>query len=65
MAIRIIKKGPDNWQGKECTCRHCGAILEYTQKDVTYKSYGDYGGGSDNYAEFNCPSCGGFLQICQ
>ena len=65
MAIKIIKKGPDNWEFKRCTCRHCGSVLEYTPKDVTYKSYKDYGGGSDNYAEFNCPNCEEFLQICQ
>ena len=65
MTIKIIKKGPDKKVAKRCVCQHCGATLEYTPNDVTYKSYADYGGGYDRYAEFTCPSCGKFLQICQ
>ena len=65
MAIKIIKKAPAKTVAKRCVCRHCGATLEYTPNDVTYKSYKDLGGGFDKYAEFNCPNCGNFLQVCQ
>jgi predicted RNA-binding Zn-ribbon protein involved in translation (DUF1610 family) len=65
MAIKIIKKAPNKSVAKKCVCKHCGATLEYTPNDVIYKSYKDYGGGSDTYAEFNCPNCNKFLQVCQ
>lgn len=65
MAIKIIKKAPDKKVSKRCICKYCGATLEYTPNDVTYKTYQDYGGGSDRYAEFSCPNCGKLLQICQ
>lgn len=65
MAIKIIKKKPSKKVSKRCVCRHCGATLEYTPNDVIYKAYEDMGGGWDNYAEFTCPNCGKFLQICQ
>jgi len=64
MAIKIIKKGPDKSVVKRCVCGNCGATLEYTPNDVKFKTYKDYGGGSDNYEEFNCPSCRKLIQIC-
>ena len=65
MAIRIIKQEPDKSVVKQCVCNNCGVTLEYTPHDVTYKTYHDYGGGSDLYAEFKCPNCNKKLQICQ
>ena len=65
MAIKIVDKGPHKSVVKECICRNCGATLSYTPNDVTYNTYQDYGGGSDRYAEFNCPQCSELQQICQ
>lgn len=65
MAIKVVDKTPSRSVVKKCTCGGCGATLEYTPSAVTYKFYSDYGGGSDRYAEFTCPNCGKFLQICQ
>jgi RNase P subunit RPR2 len=61
MAIKIIKLPKK--VSKRCICKHCGAELEYTPNDVTYKTVRDYGGGSDRYAEFTCPNCNKNLQI--
>lgn len=58
MAIKIISKEPDKSVVKRCVCKNCGATLEY-------KTYQDYGGYSDTYAEFLCPNCGKKLQIIQ
>lgn len=63
MAIKIIKKKADKSVVKKCVCRNCGVKLEYTPKDVQIKFYSDYGGGKDQYDEFNCPNCGKLLQI--
>ena len=65
MAIKIISKEPDKPVVKRCVCKNCGATLEYTPNDVEYKTYQDYGGYSDTYAEFLCPNCGKKLQIIQ
>lgn len=65
MAIKIISKEPDKSVVKRCVCKNGGATLEYTPNDVEYKTYQDYGGGSDTYAEFLCPNCGKKLQIIQ
>ena len=65
MTIRIIKLKPSKDVEKKCVCNNCGATLGYTPRDVKYATYKDYGGGSDTYAEFNCPNCGKKLQICQ
>lgn len=65
MAIKIISKEPDKSVVKRCVCKNCGATLEYTPNDVEYKTYQDYGGGSDTYAEFLCPNCGKKSQIIQ
>ena len=65
MAIKIISKKPHKNVVKRCICKNCGVTLEYTPADVTFKTYHDYGGGSDQYAEFNCPNCKTKLQIIQ
>lgn len=65
MAVKIIKKAPHKKVKRKCFCENCGATLEYTPNDVVYKTYSDYGGGSDTYAEFSCPNCGKLVQDCQ
>ena len=66
MTVKIIKKGPDPKVTKKCVCQNCGATLQYTPNDVErYFTHYDYGGGSDEYAEFTCPSCKKKVQICQ
>lgn len=65
MAIKIISLISDKKVVKQCVCRNCGATLEYTPNDVTYKNFGDYCGGSDRYACFDCPNCHKPIQICQ
>lgn len=63
MTIKIVKLKPHKSIVKKCVCKHCGATLEYTPQDVKIKNYKDYGGGSDNYEEFNCPNCNKLIQI--
>lgn len=63
MAIKIINKTPHKSVVKKCVCQNCGATLEYTPQDIQIKTYKDYGGGSDNYEEFNCPNCNKLIQI--
>lgn len=36
----------------------CGAILEYTQRDVQRYDGKDYSGGADGKEWVNCPNCG-------
>lgn len=44
---------------KQATCKHCGAINEYTPNDVRNLYTGkDYSGGSDCRDGFNCANCG-------
>ncbi|MNK14232.1 hypothetical protein D3C87_323310 [compost metagenome] len=51
--------GQDTTAYKRITCRHCGAINEYTQNEVRLLWSGrDYGGGSDGARGFNCGQCG-------
>lgn len=63
MTIKIINKKPHKSVIKQCVCKNCGVTLEYAPNDVKIKTYGDYGGGSDNYEEFNCPNCRKLIQI--
>lgn len=51
--------GKDPAAVKRITHRACGAILEYTEKEVrTLWSGTDYGGGPDGAKGFTCPNCG-------
>lgn len=54
---RVVGEDPSVY--KRITCRHCGAINEYTQGEVrTLYSGTDYGGGADGAKGFNCAKCG-------
>lgn len=51
--------GQDQTVCKRITCKHCGAINEYTPNEVrTLWSGTDYSGGSDGAKGFNCAGCG-------
>lgn len=41
-----------------CTCRKCGAIVEYLPKDVKSATVCDYSGGRDVVYYITCPGCG-------
>lgn len=50
--------GQDPGVYKRITCKHCGAINEYTPSEVrTLWSGKDYGGGTDVGKGFNCGQC--------
>lgn len=50
--------GEDKQVFKQVTCRHCGAINEYTPSEVRLLYSGrDYGGGADGAKGFNCARC--------
>ena len=57
--IRINKA-----KAKQRTHSDCGAVIEYFESEVKYKSYPDYGGGSDVYGHLNCPHCHKVIQWC-
>lgn len=57
--------GEDPKYRRQTTCTNCAAIIAYTDSETVFKRYGDYGGGSDLYQEFNCPRCGNLLQVLQ
>jgi hypothetical protein len=63
--IKIIDRKPHKSVVKKYICKDCGASLECTPNDITYKWYSDYGGGSDRYAEFICPNCNKKQQYCE
>lgn len=51
--------GQDTGVYERITCRHCGAINEYTLSEVrTLWNGRDYSGGSDGAEGFNCGQCG-------
>lgn len=51
--------GHDPSVTKRATCRHCGAINEYTPNEVRNLYSGrDISGGSDGADGFNCAGCG-------
>jgi len=52
----------DETKAKRVTHGDCGAVIEYFENEVLYKSIGDYGGGSDVYGHLNCPHCGKQIQ---
>lgn len=53
MAIKVV--GQDPAVTKRVTCRHCGAINEYTPTDVRQLYRGrDISGGAEG---FNCGQC--------
>lgn len=51
--------GHDQAVYKRTTCRHCGAINEYTPNEIRdIKTNYDYLGDYDVYKGFNCAGCG-------
>ena len=51
--------GHDQAVYKRTTCRHCGAINEYTPNEIRdIKTNHDYLGDYDVYKGFNCAGCG-------
>jgi len=54
--IEIVGKDPKHM--KQCSCRNCASVLKYTEDEVTYTTYKDYGGGSDVEKTIKCPACG-------
>ena len=38
-------------------CKDCGAILEYTQRDIKVRNGVDYSGGPDGMEWIDCPNC--------
>lgn len=48
---------------KQTTCRKCAARLEYTEIEVSSKSYKDYGGGTCVVESITCPRCGNQVVI--
>jgi hypothetical protein len=42
---------------KQCTCRNCGAVIEYNQHEVKEKHGFDYSGGADGKQWIDCPRC--------
>ncbi len=56
--VMIVNKEPSALVVKEVVCRNCGVTLQYTPRDVTEKSYQDYGGGFDTHSTILCPNCG-------
>lgn len=50
--------GKDNSITKECTCKNCGARLQYTPSEETRDYSTDYTGSKYYYSYIVCPSCG-------
>lgn len=43
---------------KQCKCRQCTAIIEYSKHEVQEFTHYDYGGGKEVVKYIKCPSCG-------
>lgn len=54
--IRVI--GEDSKHIKNCTCRNCASVLEYTEADVIVKGGKDMTGCYDETKHIPCPKCG-------
>jgi RNase P subunit RPR2 len=50
--------GYDETVKLRCTCKQCGAIVEYIPKEVRRRITYDYGGSSDVVFLIDCPGCG-------
>lgn len=53
--VKIIGEAPE--AVKQATCKHCAAILEYTQSEVKRYNGRDYSGGPDGKEWITCPRC--------
>ena len=51
--------GKDQTVYKRITCKHCGAINEYTPNEIKdIRTNQDYLGGYELYKGFSCAGCG-------
>jgi hypothetical protein len=57
MTVRVVKTEPDPRVIKKKICLECGAILEYTPRDVQERHGKDYSGGADGCRFIKCPNC--------
>ena len=48
---------------KQCTCRNCAAIIEYSLTEVKKHIHHDYGGGSEMVYTITCPNCGNNVTV--
>lgn len=65
-------ENPNQWKiqatctGKGWNQNHkvpCNALFELNQSDIYFRTYTDYGGGTDTYYGFICPDCGCFTEL--
>lgn len=49
--------GWDKSVTKKCTCRNCGAIVEYLKAEIQEYHGKDYSGGPDGRTWIVCPNC--------
>lgn len=42
---------------KQCICNHCGARIEFFQKDILRYMSSDYSGSKDVVTYIMCPQC--------
>lgn len=49
--------GYDQSLMKHCTCKSCGAILEYSPDEVAQRTYTDISGCSEFYYTIDCANC--------
>lgn len=48
---------------KQCTCRKCAAIIEYSLTEVVELKEFDYTGGYDLVKTLLCPNCGNSIKL--
>lgn len=51
--VEVVRRA----EGKRCTCRHCGSVLEYHYADITEEYVRDYTGCGDTIYSILCPVC--------
>ena len=56
--VRIVEYRPAPEVLQQVICKHCGALLEYTPKEVQKYSGTDISGGPDGMHWIDCPQCG-------
>lgn len=48
---------------KQCTCKKCAAIIEYSPHELKEHVERDYGGGCDVVNVLLCPNCGNSIKL--
>lgn len=56
--VKVISTVPHPSVVKQAICKNCGAVLEYTPKDIQSHTYKDYDGSTDTDYFITCPPCG-------